>query len=189
MLWNTPVLEATINHIGYNYLDYKIPLLRYYGKREAMKVATKIFLTSTYGTPIRFKGYEGVNLSWNSDLDKAKSKMESYSVKIDTALLAAFKQYLADCRQKNIKLVFVYTPEYKNGQAFVKNREQLISLYKELATQYNIPFYDYSDDALSYQKKYFYNVEHLNRIGSELFTRKFIDTLKKSDLLKSITHK
>jgi hypothetical protein len=75
-------------------------------------------------------------------------------------------------------LIFVYTPEYIEGQKYVSNRAQIMGLYKKYSKQYQIPFYDFSNDSISYQKKYFYNVSHLNRLGSELFTAQLIDTLK-----------
>ena len=42
----------------------------------------------------------------------------------------------------------------------------------------------FSTDAISYQKKYFYNSVHMNKTGAELFTAKLIDTLKQSNMIK-----
>ncbi len=83
----------------------------------------------------------------------------------------------------NIKLIFVYTPEYIEGQKFVSNREQIMGLYKKFSQQHHIPFYDFSNDSISYKKKYFYKKSHLNRVGSQLFTKKLIDTLKSYNFL------
>ena len=69
-----------------------------------------------------------------------------------------------------------------------KNRGEVLSLYTNYSHKYNIPFYDYSNDAISYQKKYFYNTNHLNKTGAELFTAKFIDTLKQSHLIKELNN-
>ena len=40
-----------------------------------------------------------------------------------------------------------------------------------LAQKYEFKFYDFSDSYLSKDKKYFYNSEHLNKGGSELFSK------------------
>jgi hypothetical protein len=82
----------------------------------------------------------------------------------------------------------VCAPEYIEGQIFTKNRGEVISLYTKYSHKYNIPFYDYSTDAISYQKKYFYNTNHLNKMGAELFTTKLIDTLKQSNVFKGMNY-
>jgi hypothetical protein len=82
----------------------------------------------------------------------------------------------------------VYAPEYIEGQIFTKNRDEVLSLYTKYSHKYNIPFYDYSTDAISYQKKYFYNTNHLNKMGAELFTTKLIDTLKRLTIIKDLSN-
>ena len=97
---------------------------------------------------------------------------------IDSAITRQFENYLSDCRKMNIKMIFVYTPEYIDGQHFVVNRNEIMQLYRNISRNYNVPFYDYSNDSLCFQKKYFYNASHLNKEGSFLFTDAFINDLK-----------
>ncbi|SDK42070.1 hypothetical protein SAMN04487898_108126 [Pedobacter sp. ok626] len=104
--------------------------------------------------------------------------MKYYEVKIDTPSLILFERYLKECKANGINIVFVYTPEYIEGQLFVKNRKQIIDLYTNFSVKYKIPFYDYSKDTMSYQKKYFYNALHLNKTGAELFTTRLTQKLK-----------
>ena len=85
-----------------------------------------------------------------------------------------------------LSIIFVNAPEYIEGQIFTKNRGEVLSLYTNYSHKYNIPFYDYSTDAISYQKKYFYNTNHLNKTGAELFTTKFMDTLTNSSVIKEL---
>ena len=174
MLWNRDIKEATISYNGFSSLDYEIPLIRYYGKYSSIIAAA-----SYSGDPVtRVKGYHGRNQAWNSDFDNAKASMKSLEIKLDKPTIALFENFLKECKANNIKLIFVYTPEYVEGQKFVSNRSQIMGLYKKFSKQYQIPFYDFSNDSISYQKKYFYNASHLNKAGSELFTKKLIDTLK-----------
>jgi len=60
-----------------------------------------------------------------------------------------------------------------------------MGIYKKFSNEYQIPFYDFSNDSISYHKKYFYNASHLNNIGSQLFTKELIDTLKYSVVLRT----
>ena len=184
MLWNNEIKEATISYNGFKSWDYELPLLRYYGKYDAIATAIR-FSTGHLSNPItRVKGYQGRDESWNSDFDNAKSSMKNLVITLDSATIVLFEKFLKECKKEHIKLIFVYTPEYIEGQKFVKNRKQIMNLYKKFSDQYGIPFYDYSNDPLSFQRTYFYNASHLNKKGSELFTAKFIDTLRSTNIIE-----
>ncbi|TDO83774.1 hypothetical protein EV143_101216 [Flavobacterium chryseum] len=185
MLWNDKIKDKTISYNGFDLIDYEIPLIRYFKSREAKKIAFSMAKISK-DKEVRIKGYQAQDYKWNSDFDEAKKKMKNYDIKLDNASILLFDKYLKECQYKNIKIILVYTPEYIEGQKFVRNRDSIISLYRNFSKKYNIPFYDYSNDSISFKKKYFYNAEHLNKTGSELFTQKLIDTLKNTKLLKSM---
>lgn len=185
MLWNNEIKKATISYNGFSSLDYEIPLIRYYGKYDAVVTAIMIFSGHLSNPITRVRGYQGRDEAWNSDFDNAKATMKRLEVKLDIATINLFENFLKDCKKHNTKLVFVYTPEYIEGQKFVKNRKQIMGLYTKFSKKYNIPFYDFSNDPISYQKKYFYNASHLNKAGSELFTNEFLDTLKTSEILEN----
>ena len=181
MLCNSKIQEATKDYIGFNFFDYQIPLVRYFGKLEALKVATHNMFKSD-DIKYRLNGYKATDEFWNNDFDNAKKLMNSYEVKFDKPSEVLFDKFLKFCSINNTKIIFVYSPEYIEGQKFVKNRKDVINIYKKYSIKYKIPFYDYSKDTISYQKKYFYNSAHLNKQGAELFTLKLVDTLKKSNL-------
>ncbi len=177
MLWNNKIKEATISYNCFKAIDYEIPLIRYLGRQKAINIAFSI--NKTNNKVERIKGYQGRDEEWNADFDKAKKNMKNYERELDSASILLFERFLNECKSQNIKILFVYSPEYIEGQKFVKNRSEIISLYEKYSKKYNIPFYNYSKDPLSYQKKYFYNASHLNKTGAELFTKKLIDSLKK----------
>jgi hypothetical protein len=179
MLWNREMKNATIVYNGYELADYEIPLVRYYGKYAAIKMASKMFVHSQDHFVGRVKGYEGQDIPWNSDFDKVKLKMKSYTEQLDSASVKLFEKYLLQCKADNIQIIFVYTPEYIEGQRFTENREEIMKFYNQLSEKYSIPFYDFSNDEISYNKEYFYNTSHLNKTGSELLTKKIIAILRK----------
>ncbi|POY39995.1 hypothetical protein C3L50_09210 [Flavobacterium alvei] len=177
MLWNDKIRNATISYNGFKSIDYEIPLIRYFGRQNAIQTA--FLVKKTNNEVERIKGYQGQDRQWNLDFDKAKKTMKNYERELDSSSIVLFEHFLNECKSKKIKLLFVYSPEYIEGQKFVKNRGVIISLYEKYSKKYDIPFYNYSNDPLSYQKKYFYNASHLNKTGAELFTKKLIDSLKK----------
>lgn len=181
MLFNNEMKNTILDYNGYQYLDFFVPLIRYYGKTVALKHAFSLLRHPSENPVIRVKGYQGQPFEWNSDFDKVRKKMDSFEAKYDTASIILFDQYLAECKSKNIKVVFVYTPEYIEGQKFIKNKEALMAVYNRFSKKYDIPFYDYTNDSISLQRKYFYNVLHLNKEGAELFTSKLIQRLKEDN--------
>jgi hypothetical protein len=188
MLFNKEMENAIISYKGYTPADFVIPMLRYFGKRDALFSVMKYCLNPSNNPVKRIKGYEAVtDLSWHNDLDKVKKKMKYYEVKVDTPTLALMERYLQECKANGIKVLLLYSPEYIEGQRFTHNRQDVIDFYKKISAKYDVPYFDFSNDSMSYQQKYFFNAEHLNKLGADLFTRKLIDTLKKSTLLQGLT--
>ena len=50
--------------------------------------------------------------------------MKTYTANLDTATIRLFDRYLQECRERKIQLVFLYAPEYIDGQKFISNREE-----------------------------------------------------------------
>lgn len=183
LLFNKELELATNSYKGFNYYDYHVPLIRYYGKYDAFFTSLRFFSGHLSNPICRVRGYQGRAESWNNDFDKAKLKMKKYKISLDSSTVALFEQFLKECKRDNIKVIFVYTPEYIEGQKFVANREFIFKVFSKYSKNFGIPFYDYSNDSLSFDKKYFYNSNHLNKLGSELFTNRLIDTLLKCNML------
>lgn len=183
MLWNNEIKQATISYNGFTSIDYEIPLVRYIGRSKAINATFSNNKLSNLDQ--RIKGYQAQERLWSSDFDKAKKAMKNYEKPLDSGTIILFERFLNECKSKNIKLFIVYTPEYIEGQKFVKNRGEILTLYEKYSKKYNIPFYNYSNDSLSHDKKYFYNATHLNKTGAELFTKRLIDSLQKNYILKN----
>jgi hypothetical protein len=186
MLWNEELKSYIDSYIGYDIYDYWFPLVRYYGKREAISSAVTSYFVPAHPDSGRKKGFMGKNLEWTDDFEKATRQMDFYEVKIDTPTFDLFNSFLAECKSSGIRLIFVYSPEYISGQKFVKNREEIFSLYKEIALKNDILFLDYSNDEMCQDKSYFYNASHLTNQGACMFTEKLIRDLKNLNLNRKI---
>lgn len=125
----------------------------------------------------RIKGFLPIDSHWNNDLEKALFSEENIEVSINKKGILLFEKIINELKSKNIYIVLVYTPEYIEGQKFVKNRNQVIKIYKDISSKYNIPFFNYSEDSMSFNKSYFFNSLHLNANGAELFSKKLANDL------------
>ena len=183
MLWNRDIEKATESYEGFTKPDFYIPMYRYIGQFSDVKSGVKEYIQPD--DPFRIKGYRGMDWEWNSDLDKAKATIGKYQVKLDTASVRLFGEFLKECKQEDISLIFVYSPEYIDGQQFIEDRDKVMNMYRNWAGEYDIPFLDYSADSISYNRDYFYNSMHMNIKGSQLFSEKLAYDLLKNNLLKA----
>ncbi|HLN53761.1 MAG TPA: hypothetical protein VK212_08630 [Lentimicrobium sp.] len=182
MLYNRDLEKWIGSYQGFTHYDFNIPLIRFYGQYKAI---TKAFQTALKETPsndsLKYKGFMSKNLIWNDDLVKARKRFPDFRIQIDKASVELFDKYLMECKQSGIHVILVYSPEYIEGQNFVKNRNEIISMFSVFAAKYNIPFLDYSNDSISFNKSYFYNASHLNGKGAAIFTSKFIHDMKRRE--------
>jgi hypothetical protein len=177
---NQPQVESTISsYDGYKYLDFHIPLLRYYGKAESLARSLILFLLPSHKKPDRIKGYLGMDLAWNSeDWERTKRSSQPSNTVNDPQTVKLFDSFLEECKVLDIKVIFVVSPEFIEGQSYVTNRKEIFSTFDSMSTKYNIPFFDYSKESISYESEYFYNATHMNKNGAELFTKRFVADLK-----------
>lgn len=176
MFWeNNGIKEFLQPYNYYSSIDYYLPLTRYYGHRN---VISDMFFSKDSAAPSRIRGYKGQERKWNDDFKNATKEREFLKIKIDYNLVNEFDCFLKELLNNNIQVVLVYTPELIEGQNYVSNRSDIIDIYRNLSTKYGIPFFDFSTDSLSYERKYYYNASHLNKRGAELFTSKLADSLK-----------
>lgn len=178
LLWNKDAFQYTSSYVGFSLFDYYIPLYRYIGESTAIKASLRSLLNFKNSNPSRIQGYRGIKKDWNSDLAKAKSNTKYYQVNVDSNAIRIFENFIIECNKKKINLLLVYAPEYIEGQAFVENRNEIITIFEHFANKYNLEFINYSNDPLSSQKYLFYNSLHLNKQGAELFTNKLINDIK-----------
>jgi len=174
-----PQMRAyTSSYEGYDYFDYRVPLLRYYAKPKALFQAAALTFFPGRLKPTRRRGYEPSDLQWTGDLEKAKRAGMQTRIALDSASVRLFYSWLDECRSLGIKVIFVTTPEYVEGRSLIVNRDEIRALYRDAATARGIPFLEYTDDSISNNRRYFYNSQHLNRTGAELFSRRVAHDLK-----------
>lgn len=110
--------------------------------------------------------------AWNDDFLNFELKNRSgVSYAIQPAGVKSLTELIQLCQRNGIRVILVYSPEYYEMQALETNRSEIIRKFHEIATQFNVPFWDYSDSPLSMRREYFHNSEHLNPEGAELFSK------------------
>lgn len=176
---NKIILKTIKNYNGPNWWDYHLPLVRYYGGKEEIFSAINILLRPSHNKGNRYKGFYNFDQNWTNDFEKAKKSKKTIFQKIDKESVILFEKLITDTKKRGIPMIFVYTPEHIEGQHFVSNRKEIMDFYSKIAVKYKIPYLDYSSDKMCFNKDYFYNSEHLNLKGANIFSQKLASDLKK----------
>lgn len=77
---------------------------------------------------------------------------------------------LASCKKKNVPVVLIYSPEYKQLNFRCPEGPRVIDSIAALAKQYDIPFWNYLSNPICDNYKLFANIGHLNKQGAEVFS-------------------
>ena len=159
--------------VEFDVCQQNIPSLKY---KNQQKLAFEGFfgfvgLSNLYDTTSKYKGYKGNDYAWNKDFESFKKRFpKGAKYYFDRKIKRQFGEYLAFCQRENIKVILVYAPEFYEVQPYYKNKSELINLCQESVEKYGCQFLDYSKNPLCYNRTYFYNSQHLNRKGAELFS-------------------
>lgn len=170
---NEEINTLTKKYDSFSFLDYNIPFVKYAGFPFIIINGITSFLNFNLNPDKKYKGYLEQDRNWDQSFSNFKiNNREGVAIKLDNQTISLFEEYIIKCKQLGINLILVYPPSYYEAQLLLTNRKDIVNYYKELSSTYNVAFLDFSNDCLTSEKKYFYNSQHLNKNGAELFSTK-----------------
>lgn len=156
---------------------------------RTINIAALRYLTENDSTYFKKTDYLGKGFSINTDsmsLLKQKQfygkvKLSHKKIEIDEDQIKYFNQIIELCKNRNVKLVFVYSPvsyfyNYDLHKPFV-------NLIAPVLQKNNIKFYDFSKCDSINTAYHFYDDSHLNQAGVQIFNNQLINQLIKDNLL------
>lgn len=176
LLWNSNLIKYTSSLDGFKTVDYYIPLIRYAGKYEALKIFFNYLTHPQAQERYRYHGYRGLNRQWGPS--QYGIPIAPRTPILDNDLRPLMENFIIDAQIRGIEIILVYAPEYISFQTAVINRDEFVNYYKFLAKKYSLKFLDYSNDPISSNPNLFYNHLHLNQNGADIFTGKLAKDLK-----------
>lgn len=179
MLWNKDIEHYTSAYVAFDPIDYKMPLIRYFGKEAVLWNCINVLIGRDGRNKLRYKGYCGTERTWIYHESEVKEQAQSRIWQTDSNILKMLNQFLDECKQSNTDVIFVYAPEYAAVKKFVPNYQHMLDTIQSIAYAHHLEFLDYSNAAINHNEKYFYNATHLNKTGAEIFSKSLASDVKR----------
>lgn len=116
------------------------------------------------------KGFHPNPSEWSIDEENFLRHPYGIYNEIDEIAQGLLLELVTLCKNENIKLIFINTPEYYKILPLYKYRDRKMEIFKNIANENDIEFLDYSQHELSKERGYFYNFTHLNKNGANEFS-------------------
>lgn len=124
-------------------------------------------------TRVKFNGYKP--LAKTITQSRPKINYDTYS-KLDSIKINTYKKLISECKKAGVEL-FIVCPPY---MVEATGTDQSIVIAKKIAADYQVPFFDASEDPEYISlKEYFADFRHLNETGSMVFSREMAQKIKK----------
>ncbi len=148
-----------------------IPLIKYCGFNKQVVSA---FIADSIVSDGKTKGFQVQDKLWDDKmLDYLKTNKKKVT-KEKKLLDLGFNNLISlalDCSENGIQLFLVHSPLFYEGQKVLGQQESFIVKISDFAKEYKITFWDFTEGEINYKTDYFYNATHLNKFGSDLFTK------------------
>lgn len=131
-----------------------------------------------------FLGFKPRYTAWTEDFERLKAmNPDGVRFEIEADGVKEIEELLRLCKEQGIKVILVYSPEYRELQTLTTNRAQVFARFDELSNRFGAPVWDYSGSPLSTRRENFYNSEHLNADGAMTFSTDLAENLATDPVL------
>jgi hypothetical protein len=119
----------------------------------------------------QFLGFEPRHMLWTHDFESFKAaNPDGVSFPIEPEGIRDLEDLLATCQREGIRVLLAYSPVYHEMRELERNRDAVFAHFRDLAKRYDAEFIDYGGGDIAQHQEYFYNSQHLNATGAELFS-------------------
>lgn len=131
-----------------------------------------------------FLGFNPRHSAWTEDFERFKAKNPNgVRFEIEPDGVKQMEEMLRLCKDQGIKVLLVYSPEYREMQTLTTNRAQIFERFGEMTYRFGAPVWDYSSSPISARRENFYNSQHLNAEGAMTFSKDLAEKLAAHPIL------
>ena len=168
---DTSVWRLTAKYTDhFTFADRYVPMIKYSNQLPLMAEGIRSFFGR--GTaPLHVKGYFGRDARWDGSFERYVARLQHpISIRMANRPLQALQAQLRYCKERNIKVVLVFPPVYHTFLDHCTNYQYILQTVAQCAAKEGAVFLDYSQHPMAWSKDNFYNSQHLNRSGAEVFS-------------------
>jgi len=170
--------DAIADFDEFNVLKYCKPLGYFYYKELYYEK-----ITNPEQAP-HFAGYSPRNEPWDSEQEPFIGKFKNgFTLDINEQVIRDIFEFMSEQQKEGVKCIGVIAPEYYPVWKIENNRGEALEKLHTMSIRYSVRVINFSDSAykLCFNKNDFYNSEHLNKAGAEIFSRDLADSINKYD--------
>ena len=170
-----------------NILEFKVPLLKYQRRLPEIFLRRDFFgmfdSTEVVDKAKYFRGYIPFKGGWNArphGLQYYRGDISLRPAHVNREWVEVLENTIQQLQRDGTNVFLYQLPEYLESRE-VPNYQEIDAIYRRVAAKYQIPFLNYNTELRSYvnyDKKYFWNWDHLNEEGSVLFSKIFAADIK-----------
>ena len=174
---DTLVSRALRDYFGARALLWRyVPLFGYaeFNDRIGLKSAARVWR----GQRAEFTA-DGSAPSRGEVPDSVFDKARDTTYRVSQGRVRSLEHILDAARTRGIHVTMFTAPVYMPFQRAVTNREALLERYREIGLAHGATFITVSDSDIASDRRYFRDPRHLNREGSQLFSRRLGEALQR----------
>lgn len=179
-IWDDSLINVVKERKKITILDRYVPLYRYIGYRKWIDFGWGYYFgRKDLVEGGMHKGHLGVTYGWSrGSLDTDTI----FSASTDATAAQMMDKFIQDLTADSVLVILMKTPVYLPLRDKFCNIEFSDSVYDSFAQKYNIPVLDFYFEELCSDSTNFYNPSHMNKKGSEVFTRRLCETIIEQQL-------
>ena len=162
----------------FDFCDRYLPCWRYYGYKQVIEDGVCAFFDKESMDEGMYKGFRSNDYEWTPLIFHDDS---IYQAPLENDLISMFCDFIKQNKNDGVQVVLVSFPEYHPLREKYSNVLQVESLIDSIAQADQIPWLDYGQVDCCFDSTLYYDPNHLNTKGVELFTVRLchdIDSLK-----------
>jgi hypothetical protein len=123
-------------------------------------------------------GQTPVYRSWETDHDEFLKSGKSFTIALDEEVINTYINDLLILKKEGRKVVIILPPVFKGlEENKLTDFQPLRSKFKMISYKTGFPFIDFTKSDITSNKEYFYNSNHLNSVGADVFSIALSDSL------------
>ena len=165
-------------------LHNKIPLLKYHKQLIDILAGEKTYIYERSPHQFCDRGFVPLPLGYRPGVygpEYYRSNVMYRPVGINQKWVQVFEDTIRELQEDGVQVVLYQMPEYLEGRD-APIYDEVDAIHRGLAARYRIPFLNYNTDSssfLNYDKRNFWNWDHLSLEGAVIFSQRFARDLKR----------